>query len=164
MPGESKNPVVQAISGSLRGIDSSRQLALGIAIGSVIGFVPKENLIFVGLLVALILSGANLITGLTSAAATSLLALQLQNTFHFAGTQILGTEFVSTLLTKAMSWPLFAWTDLNNTVVCGALFVGMALFVPIYFVSFGLFHHFRSKLKALLQLGILRSVISYASK
>ena len=163
MTRETKNSLIKTISGSIRGVDSSRQLALGIAMGMLIGFVPKENLIFVGLLVFLILSGANLVTGILSAIVSSLAALGLTNLFDFAGEQILGTEFVTSLLANAMQWPLVAWTDINNTVVCGSLFVGLGFFVPIYFVSFGVFHHLRLRIKRMLEDRLIQTRQNYAT-
>lgn len=164
MSNESTNPVVHALSGTVRGIDSSRQLALGLSIGMMVGFVPKDNLIFVGLLVFLIVSGANLLTGLVSAIVGSMLAIQLNDVFHFAGTQILSTEFASRLIGKTLDFPLFAWTDINNTLVCGSFFLGLALLVPVYLISFGVFHHFRSKLKGMFEANALNSLTGLAPK
>ena len=164
MSNEATHSIVQALSGTVRGIDSSRQLALGVSIGMMIGFVPKDNLIFLALLVLLIVSGANLVTGVVSAIVGSLLSIQLYEVFHFAGTQILSTEFVSTLVGKALHIPLVAWTEIDNTYVCGSFFLGLALLVPVYVISFGLFHHFRSKLKSLFRANVLNSVTGLASK
>ena len=163
MTGESQS-ILQTLSQSVRGIDSTRQLALGVAIGMTIGFIPKENLIFVGLLVVLIITGANLVTGLLSAIAASLLGQFMQSAFHFAGSEILATKFMQSLLSRVMHQPLVAWTDINNTIVCGALFFGLAMFVPIYFFSFGLFHNVRSKIKALYRARMVRMQTSYAAE
>lgn len=151
MTDASSPSIVQVIFNSIRGIDSSRQLALGISIGLLIGILPKDNLIFAGLLVFLVVSGANLVTGFVAAVVGSLVSIQIESLLHFAGQQILGTDFVSTLLAQLMGLPLVAWTDINNTVVCGGLFVGLALFVPVYFVSFGIFHHLRTSVRKLIE-------------
>jgi len=164
MSDESRNSVVQLISDSVRGIDSSRQLALGIALGFVIGFLPKDNLLFAGMVVVLVLSGANLVTGFLSAVAASLLSIPMQELFHFCGEKILGIDFVSANLVKVIDLPLLAWTDIHHTVVLGGFCVGMAFFIPVYFISLELLNYFRSKLKKLVEVTTLARVDGYSTE
>ena len=144
---ENRISLVQAFSNSVRGVDSSKQLALGVAVGMMAGLVPKENLIFVGLLVFLVVSGANLLTGLVSVVVSSVASPHVDSIFHFAGSQILSTDFATRIVSGFLELPFASWTELNNTVVCGSMFIGLAFVVPLYFVSFGLFHHFRTPIK-----------------
>lgn len=139
----------RAFGSSVRGIDNSRQLALGVAIGTLIGILPKDNLLFFALLVILILSGANLVTGAVSAFGSSLLSSNLQDLFHQVGQTVFGWEPIMAPLTKFLQLPYAAWTRLDNSIVLGALTIGLTIALPIYLISFVLFQKYREPLERL---------------
>ena len=134
----------ESFSKRVNGIDSSRQLALGISIGLVIGVLPKDNLLVGGLLVLLIISGANFVTGSLMCLAVSLVHSQLEPWMHFFGQSILNLDFFVVPLAKFMQLPLAAWTRLDNTVVVGAFSSGLACFLPVYLTSFYCFDKYRA--------------------
>lgn len=141
--------LIRAFGNSVRGIDSSRQLALGVAIGAMIGVIPKDNLLFFVLLMILILSGANLITGAVSAIGASLLSANLQDILHQTGQTVFGWEPIMVPLSKFMQLPYAAWTRLDNSIVLGGLTIGITIALPIYLISFVFFQKYREPLERL---------------
>lgn len=138
----------QSISQSVQGVDSSRQLALGVALGMMIGILPKDNLLVGGLLVALILSGANFVTGILMCFSVSFLNSHVDPLFHRCGEWLMQLEYVLIPLSKFMQLPLAPWTRLDNTVVFGSFASGLIGFLPVYLGSFYCFDKNRDFIKS----------------
>ena len=134
---------------SVDGIDSPGQLALGVAIGCMIGFLPKDNLTFAGLLVFMILSGANLLTGALAGTIASFFTGALQPAADSIGQQLLAHEYMVVPLAKFLQLPAAPWTRLDNTVVFGSLAVGILAFLPIYVTSLFIFQKYRKSIQRL---------------
>ena len=132
---------------NIKGVDSSRQLALGVAIGLMIGILPKDNLLVGGLLVTLILSGANFVTGSIMCFSVSLFNTQIEPLIHRCGEWLLQLDYVLIPLSKFMQLPMAAWTRLDNTVVCGSFAMGLICFLPVYLPSFFFFDKNRNFIK-----------------
>ena len=111
--------------------NSPRQLALAIAIGTMIGFLPKGNLIAVGLTIFLFAVRVNLGAGLL----VSCLSPYLDSLTHGIGVRVLSNPVLHRFLAQSYELPVVPWTALNNSVVIGALLLGIALFYPIYHLS-----------------------------
>ena len=139
--------LIQAFGKSINGIDSPKKLAMGMAIGCMIGFLPKDNLMFVGLLVFLIMSGANLVTGALAGLVTSVFSGAIQPLAHSLGNQVLSLEFVVVPLAKFLQFPVAPWTRLDNTVVSGSLTIGILAFVPVYLASLIVFKKYRDSIQ-----------------
>lgn len=139
--------LIRVFGNSVRGIDNSRQLALGVAIGAMIGLVPKDNLLFLALLAILILSGANLLTGAVSVFVTSIIGANLQDWLHQVGQTVFGWEPIMIPISDFMQQPYAAWTRLDNSIVLGALTVGVTIVLPIYLASFVVFEKYRQQLE-----------------
>ncbi len=129
---------------SLRGFDSSRQLALGVCLGILIGLLPKDSLLCYAIVVLLILSTANLLCGLISSIGFSFVGLFLDPWSHQVGQFVLNYEPLVTTWTWLSALPVMPWTRFNNTVVMGSLVIGLAAFIPIYFVSYYVFESYGS--------------------
>jgi len=127
---------------------SARQLALGFALGLVIGLVPKGNLIAVSLTVLLFATRVNLGVGLLTAMGVSALAPVVDPLLHGFGWKILTHPGVQTCLASWYERPLIPWTDLDNTVVAGGLALGLVLFYPAYHLSRPLFERYHPRLAA----------------
>ncbi len=132
---------------SVRGFDSPRQLAMGLALGAVMGILPKENLLVVALLVFLVVSVSNLVTGAIACALMTFLSPHFESVFHVIGQFILENEIVAQSISRWFDYPLVAWTRLDNSVVCGGLATGLSLFLPVYLTSFHFFNRFRSAIE-----------------
>lgn len=126
---------LRGVSKVLVAEDSPRQLALGFALGMVIGLVPKGNLIAVALTVALFSTRVNLGMGLLSAGLFSWLGVYLDPASHDLGMKLLGAESLRPFWNFLYDVPLARWSGFNNTVVLGGLLLGAVLFYPAYEVS-----------------------------
>lgn len=112
-----------------------RQLAMGIALGVVIGLLPKGNLIAVSLTVVLFSLRVNLGSGLTTVFLVSLAHPLIAPIAHEFGLRALRNPRVYSFLSHIYQYPLVPWTALNHSVVIGSLLLGVAMFYPSYHVS-----------------------------
>lgn len=131
--------------------DTPRQLAFGLALGIMVGLVPKGNLTAVVLTMALFGSRVNLGTGMVAAFGFSWVGTLLDPVSHLIGRALLDGPVVRPLLTRLFDLPLVPWTALNNTVVLGSLVLGAAQFYVSYRLSRPLFEKYRPQLLAQLQ-------------
>lgn len=111
---------------------SARQLALGFAMGAVIGLVPKGNLTGIALMVILCGARVNLGAGLTGAFLFSWLGAAADPLTHRLGELLLTAEVLSPLWIYLYDLPVVPWTAFNNTVVLGSFVLGLMLFFPTY--------------------------------
>ena len=112
--------------------DTPRQLALGLAIGMMIGLVPKGNLTAVVLSMILLGTRVNLAAGMLGAFSFSWLSGWTDPLADRIGHGLLTHEPLQPLFASLYDLPLAAWTALDNTVVFGSLMLGLWLFWPVY--------------------------------
>ena len=110
-------------------------IALAIAIGAIVGLIPKDNLLAPALLLVIFLLRVNLGFGIVSAALFTWVGIALEPFADRLGTFVLQSRLVEPLGAKFFELPLIAWTSLNNTIVMGEFLIGLVLFYPIYRVS-----------------------------
>ena len=118
--------------------DAPRPVAFGIALGMMIGLVPKGNLIAAVLGVILLASQANLIAGGFAALVFSWVGMWTDPIAHRIGLAVLALPSLQPCWVRLYELPLAPWTKFNNTVVLGSLILGLALFYPVYRSSRGL--------------------------
>jgi len=114
---------------------SWRCSALAIAVGMLIGLLPKENILVAFFALLLVLIPGRLIYGILSIVGFTLLSITLDPVANTIGTKLLDTSAIQSLGSTLYTFPLGAWTMLNNTVVLGQLIIGTLLFLPVYFLS-----------------------------
>ncbi len=114
---------------------SPRQVAVGIALGMMIGLVPKGNLVAVSLAFLLFGLRVNVGAGLLAAFLVSLWSPRIDQLTHGLGIRVLNVPWVFQHLAAWFDMPLVAWTSLNNTVVMGGLLLGAMLFYPVFHLS-----------------------------
>lgn len=127
-------PLRQTV-GVLLAHDSPRQVAAGVAIGVVLGLVPKGNLIAVALGVALLALRVNKPAGLAAATFCSWIGVAGDPFFHRLGAKLLGVDSLQPSLVWLYEQPLGPWIGFNNTVVLGALVTGLYAAYPCYLLS-----------------------------
>lgn len=146
--------------GSIRGVDSSRQLAAGVALGMLIGLTPKISLLVIVFGILLILSKANLITGILSALVFTWIGPLLDPISHSLGVMLLTHESLQPFFCDIFQSPLVAWTRIENTVVTGSIIIGLLSILPVYHVSYRLFaRHRDSMVEALTQNRIAKWIL-----
>lgn len=112
--------------------DSPRQIAAGAALGVVIGFVPKGNLIAIALLMLLLAIKVNRTAGLLAAGLFSWVGFMTDGFTHRLGAYLLSIESLQPYYAWTYELPLGPWVGFNNTVVLGSLVLGLYLSYPIY--------------------------------
>jgi uncharacterized protein (TIGR03546 family) len=124
--------LVRRMAGFLAANDSPRQLAMGAALGMILGLVPKGNLIALTLLVLLLLLRLNKGLGLAAAVAFSSLGPWSDPFTHKLGLVVLGYEPLQSTYAALYDLPLAPWLGFDNTVVTGTLLVGLYLAYPVH--------------------------------
>ncbi len=128
---------VQFVRKALRGrSESPRRLAAAVALGVLLGLVPKGNLIAVAVTVVILGSTANAGVAFLTATATSFAAVLVDPLSHRIGLSILTHESLYPCWQTLYQWPVVPWTNFNHTVVLGGLIVGLVLFYPAYRLSY----------------------------
>jgi uncharacterized protein (TIGR03546 family) len=112
-----------------------RQMALGFALGMVIGLVPKGNLTAAALMVVLLGSRVNLGMGLAGAMLFSWIGVLTDPVAHRVGHALLARPSLRPMWAWLYDLPVVPWTGFNNTVVLGSLLIGLGLFYPAWRVS-----------------------------
>jgi uncharacterized protein (TIGR03546 family) len=106
-----------------------------IALGMMVGLLPKENLLVVFFALLLVLIPGRLIYAIAAIVGFTVLSIPLDPIADQIGSRLLDNSAIQSLGSTLYTLPLGAWTMLNNTVVLGHLFIGCVLFFPVYFLS-----------------------------
>jgi len=110
--------------------NTPRQIALGFAMGLVVGLVPKDNLIAVVLMSVLCATKVNLGAGMLAAIVFSWVGMLTDPLTHRIGLSLLTAETLKPTWTALYDLPLMPWIGFNNTVVLGSLLLGLTLLYP----------------------------------
>lgn len=122
--------------------NSPQQMALGFALGLMIGLVPKGNLIAVSLMLLLGAVRVNLGTGMLTAFCVSWIGIVIDPLSDQIGRFLLRHEALQEFWTELYSMPVLPWTKFNNTVVLGSLALGLMLFIPAWRISLPVFRKY----------------------
>ena len=108
------------------------EIAHAVAIGVLLGFMPKDNalwyLLFVFFLFVRVHKGALLLTTL----AASLLTRLFDPLFDAIGYAVLTFSPLEPVYAALLDIPFVAFTKFNNTVVAGAVVSSLILYIPVY--------------------------------
>ncbi len=121
------------------------QLALGFAMGILIGIVPKGNLIAIALGIILAVSRANLGVAAATILGCSFLSGYLDPLSDEVGWWVLSHPSLTDMWTNLYNRPVMPWTDFNNSIVMGNLIIGIVLLYPMYRLSKPLFAKYTTK-------------------
>lgn len=123
---------------TIRGEDSPKQIAMGIAMGMLLGLTPPDNLIAVFFGTLILATRVNVFAAIVSTFAFAWAGAPLDPIFHRIGALVLSADFMEPLWTMLYEARVVPWTRFNNTVVMGSLVFGLAIFYPVYYISFSL--------------------------
>ncbi len=138
------NSAWSSFRSTVKGFDTPHQLALGITLGMVIGWVPKDSLIPYALGVLALLTTANLLCIAIAAIAFSWISPLLDPFSHQLGVWVLTFAPLESTWSKLIQLPVVPWTRFENTVVTGSLGLGLLMAIPIYSISYYCFAKFGS--------------------
>ena len=116
--------------------DDPRRLAFAMALGMVVGVVPKGNLTAVLLMLVILSLRVNLVAVFLSAILFSVFAATCDPICHLIGGALLNASIFRPLWSLFFNLPLAQWTALNNTVVLGSLVLSIYLFYPTYLANY----------------------------
>ncbi|MFK7768996.1 MAG: TIGR03546 family protein [Mariniblastus sp.] len=139
----------QAFRSTVKGFDSSHQLAIGIVFGMAIGLIPKDSLLPYAIALIALLTNANLLCILFSAFLFSQISPVLDPISHLLGTWILTTEPLKSFWISLYEFPVLPWTRIENTVVMGTFVLGLLLALPAHTFCFHFFEKFGSRISEL---------------
>jgi uncharacterized protein (TIGR03546 family) len=120
---------------AITAVDSPRQVALGFALGMLLGLMPKGNLLVVLLSMVILSCRMNLAVAMLSTLTFSGVGMLADPLTHRLGLALLEWPLLRPLWTRLYSLPLVPWTDFNNTVVLGSFVLGLALLYPAYHLA-----------------------------
>jgi uncharacterized protein (TIGR03546 family) len=126
--------LVQSIVKALHSDGTPGQVALGMALGAIVGLTPLMNLhnaVLLGLIIILNVSFPGAMLGI---ALFTPFGFLLDPLFDLVGRRLLvDTPALAPLWTSLANTPVVPLTNFNNTVVLGSVAVSLALLVPLYF-------------------------------
>jgi len=119
------------------------QIGWGIALGFVIGLIPKANLTAQLLLVLLLALKVNIPFGLLTMFLTSLVNPLFDKLTDPLGYALLTADGLAPFWTRLYNMPVVPWTGFNNTVLLGGLLAGLVLLFPVYLLGrrFGVYYN-----------------------
>lgn len=112
-----------------------RQMSLGMALGVLIGLVPKGNLLAISLGILLAMLRVNLGIAASAAVAMTFASVYLDPVSDIVGARVLAHPSLQSFWTQLYNTPLMPWTDFNNSVVMGSFLIGLALILPVHWLS-----------------------------
>ena len=126
-----------------------RQMSMGLAFGVLLGLVPKGNLLAVVLGLMLAATRLNLAVAALGAMVAAIVAVACDGWFDQLGWFVLTRPQLAGVWEWLYEKPFVPWTDFNHSIVMGSFVTGLALILPVHFLSRPLFAKYT---------GVLRSV------
>ena len=121
---------------------ASSQLSMGLAAGTVVGLVPKGNLLAVVLGMLMAATRVNLGTAAAAIFCSSLASPLLDPISHLLGSWLLKQPGLCAFWTWLYNQPVVPWTAFNNSVVLGSFVMGLFVFYPAHRLSQPLFEKY----------------------
>jgi len=111
-----------------------RQIAWGVAIGVIIGLIPKDNLLTALLIVMIACLRVNQLVSCITAVFVHLLSGMLGSISSLIGSSLLAQPFVIRSIVFLYQFPLIPWTCLENALVLGGIVLGLITLLPTYVI------------------------------
>jgi uncharacterized protein (TIGR03546 family) len=127
--------LIQSIIKTLHSEGTPGQVALGIALGSVLGLSPLMNVHNLIIFSAIVLLNVSFGGGMLGWALFVPVGFVLDPVFDRIGASLLGAPSLRPLWTSWYNTPLVPYTNFNNTVVLGSVVAWLVLLVPIFFAA-----------------------------
>lgn len=118
--------------GFLRTNDSPRQIAMGFALGVVLGLTPKGNLLAVFMASLLFSLRVNISAGMLSALIVSFGAHLCDPVSDAIGHWLLSAPALRPFWTRLYNLPVVPWSGFNNTLILGSFVLGWLLVYPTF--------------------------------
>jgi uncharacterized protein (TIGR03546 family) len=125
---------LQGLFRTLNENTSPNEIATGVALGAILGLIPKTNLLALGLWIVVLIFQVNI-----SMATASVLLFAILGHITDPLIEKLGYWLLTGIPALKGTWaflyntPIIPFTSFNNTLVTGNLFFGILLFLPAFF-------------------------------
>ncbi len=123
--------MLQALSSNT----SPAQIAHAVSCGLMLGFIPKDNILWYVLFVFILFLRIQRGTFGLFILIGALLAPLADPIFNDIGYWILSQDSLTPVFQSLLDIPFVAFTKINNTVVLGSLVGGLAVYIPVWLVS-----------------------------
>ena len=137
------------------------QIAWGIAIGIILGLIPKDNLVAFSLVVFLACLRVNQLAACVTAVSISLISGWMSTMTIYVGTLLLDQPAVTSGISYLYRFPVLPWTCLENTLVLGGIAVGLASLLPSYVICWRSLSKAKQKLDSIELEQIANGAIQY---
>jgi len=127
--------LIQSLVGALHSEGTPGQLALGIALGSILGLTPLLNVHNAIVFAALMLLNVSFAGGMLGWALFVPIGFLLDPLFDWIGHSLLLAPALRGLWTSMYNMPIVPLTNFNNTVVLGSLVFALLCFVPLFLAT-----------------------------
>ena len=127
--------MIQSLVGALHSEGTPGQLALGIALGSIMGLTPLMSVHNAMVFAAIVLLNVSFAGGMLGWALFVPIGFLLDPLFDWIGHQLLLAESLRGLWTSLYNMPIVPLTNFNNTIVLGSLVFSLLLLVPLFFAT-----------------------------
>jgi uncharacterized protein (TIGR03546 family) len=134
-----------SLKGTVKGFDSPRQLAMGVAFGMMIGLIPKDSLLPYMLTLIALLTPSNLACLGITGFAFHALGPKLDPVLQQIGNWFLSLDVLTPYWQQIFDYSISSWMRIENTVVMGAFLLGLAAFGPFFLISKFAFAKFGAK-------------------
>lgn len=124
--------LIQSLVGALHSEGTPGQLALGIALGSILGLTPLLNVHNAIVFAALMLLNVSFAGGMLGWALFVPIGFLLDPLFDWIGHSLLLAPSLRGLWTSMYNMPIVPLTNFNNTIVLGSLVFSLLLLVPLF--------------------------------
>jgi uncharacterized protein (TIGR03546 family) len=146
--------MIQAVIKILKVLNSEThpaQISLGLCCSVIVAFTPKFSVHNVVILFLILFFRVNLSAFLLGGFLFSGIGLILDPLFHKLGLALLTLPWLEKLWIAFYNATMWRVEQFNNTVVMGALFSSLVLFVPLYFFFNACVLHYRKHVYAHVQ-------------
>lgn len=127
--------LIQSLLGALHSEGTPGQLALGIALGSIMGLTPIANIHNAIVFALIVLLNVSFAGGMLGWALFVPVGFLLDPLFDWIGHSLLLAPSLRDMWTSLYNTPIVPLTNFNNTVVLGSLVFALLLLVPLFFAT-----------------------------
>ncbi|MBC7965640.1 MAG: TIGR03546 family protein [Fuerstia sp.] len=122
------------------------QMSYGLALGVLMGVVPKGNLLAIVLGFCIAATRVNLAITACAAVALTFASSWFDATFDQVGAYVLNQPSLRGFWEAVYDTPMMPWTDFNNSIVMGSFVCGLLLIWPVHRLSHPVFQKYSEKL------------------
>lgn len=133
---------LKMVLAAIRGSNSPGQVGFGIALGMMIGIMPKDSLITYCFGLLIFATNVNLLATSLSAFCFMWLGALLDPVSHQVGHYVLTQSSLQSTFLWLYEQPIIPWTRFNNTIVMGCLLIGTISFFPVYLIGKTIFQKY----------------------